>query len=156
MSLRNEKHYEIFRICVSSSHNSITKVTCEGIHIFHGQTFSIKNFFSKMTFFNRRSPLSEFEIYCNKITFVLLYMNEFWVWFKKKSVMTKTVFIVLYKKEGGLNGIVHTFEKRQQRHKIGLPEIGLPIQPEMHSWGGHPNPTPPPQRESKMYCALQH
>ena len=138
MSLRNEKHYEIFRICVSSSHNSITKVTCEGIHIFHGQTFSIKNFFSKMTFFNRRSPLSEFEIYCNKITFVLLYMNEFWVWFKKKSVMTKTVFIVLYKKEGGLNGIVHTFEKRQQRHKIGLPEIGLPIQPEMHSWGATP------------------
>ena len=64
-------------------------------------------------------------------------MNEFWVWFKK-SVMTKTVFIVLYKKEGGLNGIVHTFEKRQQRHKIGLPEIGLPIQPEMHSWGATP------------------
>ena len=56
----------------------------------------------------------------------------------KKSVMTKTVFIALYKKEGGLNGIVHTFEKRQQRHKIGLPEIGLPIQPEMHSWGATP------------------
>ena len=68
----------------------------------------------------------------------------------KKSVMTKTVFIVLYKKEGGLNGIVHTFEKRQQRHKIGLPEIGLPIEPEMHSWGANPDqPTAPPQRESK-------
>ena len=67
----------------------------------------------------------------------------------KKSVMTKTVFIVLYKKEGGLNGIVHTFEKEATTAQNRASGNRVTDSTGNAFMGGHPNPTPPPQRESK-------
>ena len=112
--------------------------------------FLLKTFFKDYVFFNRRSPLSELEIYCNKIIFVLLYvnMNEFWVWFKKISHDQNCFYCTL---QEGRRPQWHRSHFRKEATTAQNRASGNRVTDSTGNafMGGHPNPTPPPQRESK-------